>query len=288
VIERRVELDSADFSILSFEALDDLLLSWSVMIEIEIESEDELLRLVLNLGSGYRSLVKHIELGFLSGEGLSLLADHFGIPPESVSEWAADLIAHPLSSAGPLGSVIVSDFPEIFAEFRGKRFESLWRGSRDGFGAETFHIRCDGHANTLTVILDTDGNIFGGFTPLTWESRVWNGKSGDENNYLKADENQKSFIFTLKNPHNVAARRFALKAEKKYLAIYCDSDWGPCFPGGILVLNNCDTQADSYASYFGAVYINDTGLGGEPPNNTFLTGSEYFRVKEIEVFEITD
>jgi hypothetical protein len=33
-----------------------------------------------------------------------------------------------------------------------------------------FHSRCDGHANTLTVILHTKGNIFGGSTPVEWES----------------------------------------------------------------------------------------------------------------------
>jgi hypothetical protein len=41
-----------------------------------------------------------------------------------------------------------------------------WRGSRDGFGAIDVHKRCDGRANTLTLILDTGGNVFGGFTPL--------------------------------------------------------------------------------------------------------------------------
>jgi hypothetical protein len=40
----------------------------------------------------------------------------------------------------------------------------------DAFRANQFHRRCDGHANTLTVILDTKGNIFGGFTPVEWES----------------------------------------------------------------------------------------------------------------------
>jgi hypothetical protein len=30
--------------------------------------------------------------------------------------------------------------------------------------------------------LDTGGNVFGGFTPLQWESREWNGKYGDLNN----------------------------------------------------------------------------------------------------------
>jgi hypothetical protein len=66
-------------------------------------------------------------------------------------------------------------------------FQNLWRGGRDGFGASQFHGRCDGHANTLTVLLDTKGNIFGGFTPVT-------------------DESQKSFLFTLTNPQNVGAR----------------------------------------------------------------------------------
>jgi hypothetical protein len=56
---------------------------------------------------------------------------------------------------------IVSEFPKIFKEFRGSRFSLLWRGSRDGFRACDFHRRCDGHANTLTVILDIEGNIFG-------------------------------------------------------------------------------------------------------------------------------
>jgi hypothetical protein len=63
--------------------------------------------------------------------------------------------------------------PALFAEFRGKRFTLLWRGSRDGFLAQNFHDRCDGHANTLTFIEDTEGNIFGGFTPVEWESSGW-------------------------------------------------------------------------------------------------------------------
>jgi hypothetical protein len=48
-----------------------------------------------------------------------------------------------------LASLIVAAFPALFAEFRGKRFTLLWRGSRDG------------HAPTLTLIQDTAGNIFG-------------------------------------------------------------------------------------------------------------------------------
>jgi hypothetical protein len=62
-------------------------------------------------------------------------------------------------------------FPPLFDEFSGKRFVLLWRGSRDGFRVQDFHDQCNGHANTLALILDTGGNVFGGFAPLQWEPR---------------------------------------------------------------------------------------------------------------------
>jgi hypothetical protein len=103
-----------------------------------------------------------------------------------------------------------------------RRSSLLWRGSRDGFGVRAFHSRCDGHANTLVLIQDTEGNIFGGFTPVKWESRPYS-------LYNKVDQSLKSFLFTLKNPHNVPARKFALKAGKKNKAICCNSLRGPHF-----------------------------------------------------------
>jgi hypothetical protein len=166
-------------------------------------------------------------------------------------------------------------FPLIFENFKQPKFTLLWRGSRDGFKAKRFHRRCDGHPNTLTVILDRDGNIFGGFTPVEWES--------SKDRKFKADPSLKSFLFTLKNPHNVLARRFALKGEKNEQAIGCDSRCGPNFVD-IEVSDGCNANTRSTACDFGDRYNNDTGLEGK----TFFTGSRYFEVKDIEVFEITD
>jgi hypothetical protein len=167
-------------------------------------------------------------------------------------------------------------FPAVFEEFKEQKFTLLWRGSRDGFKAKQFHKRCDGHPNTLTVILDTDGNIFGGFTPVEWESRT-------KSPYSKADPSLKSFLFTMKNPHNVPPRIFALKAENKDEAIWCDSDFGPHFCD-ITVFNDCNANTDSCAGDLGTCYTNDTGLDGE----TIFTGSNCFQAKEIEVFEIME
>jgi hypothetical protein len=66
----------------------------------------------------------------------------------------------------------------------------------------------------LTVILDTDGNIFGGFTPVQWES--------SKDVKFKADPPGKRFLSTMKDPHNVPARRFALKADEAI------SFWSAC------------------------------------------------------------
>jgi hypothetical protein len=87
------------------------------------------------------------------------------------------------------------------------------------------------------VILDTKGNILGGFTPVNWESsNFWVA--------FKVDASLKSFLFTLKNPHNFPARRFALKAEKNHVAIRCYSEEGPVF-GDIWVDDNCNTGTEN-------------------------------------------
>jgi hypothetical protein len=139
----------------------------------------------------------------------------------------------------------------------------------DGFRAFEFHLRCDDHANTLTVILDTNGNIFGGFTPVKWESG---------GSHYKADNSQKSFLFTLKNPHNIPARRFVLKSEEKHKAIWYASTVGPYFGSGsdIGVNDNCNSRYN--VTTFGVSYINDTGLEGM----IVLAGLQLFKVQELQ------
>jgi hypothetical protein len=113
----RIELQSTDLSRLSIDLLDSLLLSESV----SVGSEDELLRFILNLSPDYWTLLKHIQIGFLSENGLSILAEHFEILPESVWQLTAELITRSFpyfSISNVLDSRIISVLPEIFAEFQ--------------------------------------------------------------------------------------------------------------------------------------------------------------------------
>jgi hypothetical protein len=208
-------------------------------------------------------------------------------PPQAQAPTPATAppVLPPLPPPPRVDSLIVNDIPPLFDEFRHKKWELLWRGSRDGFRGRDFHRRCDGHANTLTLIVtaasrkDVGGFVFGGFTPLKWDSTS---RDSEWECKCKSDDSLRSFLFTLKNPRNIPARKFALEAEEKEKAIRCDSGWGPYF-GGMAVSDNCNANTDSYTQ-LGIAYTNDTGLDGE----TVFTGSHDFKVKEIEVFEITD
>jgi hypothetical protein len=179
-----------------------------------------------------------------------------------------------LPPAPVLDSKILTDFPGIFDEFRAKKFTLLWRGGRDGFSTGYFHAYCDGHPNTLVLVLDTDGNIFGGFTPLPWDSTTGN----------IIDDSQRSFLFSLKNPSGMPPATFQLKRDG--FAIFCYSQNGPSF-GDIFIENHCETAPLSSATAFGDNYESE-GLCGPPGMNRFFTGKKKFVVKEIEVFELTD
>jgi hypothetical protein len=172
-----------------------------------------------------------------------------------------------------LDSVILSSFPEILADFRGRPVSLLWRGTRDGFEPQDFHSRCDGHPNTFTVFIDMDGNTFGGFTPVEWTSK----------DVTKGDASLKSFLFTLKNPHGLPARRFTLKPERKGMAVSGYARYGPMFGDDLYADYSVAGVSQTVTSHLGQVYTNDTGLAGD----TLLTGAAVTQVKEIEVFEIT-
>lgn len=68
----------------------------------------------------------------------------------------------------------------------------IYRGSRDGFEASTFHQRCDEHSQTLTIVKADTGKRFGGFTALAWDqSNDW--KGNDETAFLFSIENNELF-----------------------------------------------------------------------------------------------
>ena len=107
------------------------------------------------------------------------------------------------------------------------QLKMLFSGRRDGMESTTFHSKCDGHGDTLTV-MKGNGHIFGGYAKPQWNS------SGG---YI-ADNTKSSFLFTCRSRTN-----HPLTAYPE-LAIYGNSSYGPTFGAG------CD------------IYIDNTGRNG--------------------------
>jgi hypothetical protein len=80
-----------------------------------------------------------------------------------------------------------------------KRWLLLWRGSHDRLTAQELHHGCDGDANTLLFILNTDENVFSGVTLVKSKSPALWEKYG----HWKRDGNLRSFLFTLRNSLSV-------------------------------------------------------------------------------------
>jgi hypothetical protein len=147
----------------------------------------------------------------------------------------------------------------------------LYRGSADGFAGPNFHSKCDSQTNTITIILTTDGFIFGGFTPIAWDS----------NKSWKPDNTGNSFVFSVKNPHNIKFKTFVVPNSPNTL--HCHGSYGPTFGPchDIYVANGCNANNSSYTK-LGCTYPNTTGIG----EKQIFTGQQNFMVKEIAVFSI--
>jgi hypothetical protein len=254
---------------------------------LRIASEDEFLGFLKELGPDYFEFWCYIEPIFLTPDGISLFGD--SLPFDYVSEHIWQKIfaciankpdesirkyrfANSLPPVRPLESNILQNIPSILKDFETKSWRLLYRGTRDGFGASDFHAKCDQQSNTVTIILTTAGYIFGGFTPIAWDS----------SNAPKADNTGKSFLFSLKNPRNAEPTIFPLSNASE--AIRCYPSYGPIFAGNcdVSVVNNCDQSASSHTN-LGNGYKNDTGIDG----TQVFTGEHHFQVREIEVFSVS-
>ena len=50
-----------------------------------------------------------------------------------------------------------------------RKWDLLYRATRDGFDAADFHVKCDGKSKTLVIVKAASGNVFGGYTECTWD-----------------------------------------------------------------------------------------------------------------------
>jgi hypothetical protein len=239
---------------------------------------------------------------FLSDEGLCGFFDHYGYCDVSENIWASFVRRMRNESSNEIrecrfsklnsnlktyleSNIITSipsipSIPPIFCDFGVNSYHLLYRGSRDGFNSKAFHCKVDGHSHTITLIETTKGYIFGAYVVCPWDSILgW-----------KGDDTMESFLFTLKNPHNVSARKFRIVPAQKAYVLYnwkSDSPYLVWIGSWGAIAIQCDGNSRATGNNPGfahpnSSFANDTGLNGA----TFFTGEESFTVKELEIFEL--
>jgi len=85
---------------------------------------------------------------------------------------------------------------KIYEWTGGKNMELLYRGTRDGMSADSFHNKCDNKGPTISLFKHEKGYIFGGYSSTDWQSSY---------GYKSAPD---SFLFTLTNIYKLAPTKF--------------------------------------------------------------------------------
>ena len=174
-------------------------------------------------------------------------------------------------------------------DLNNRKWSLLYRGSRDGFEASYFHSRCDGLPNTLTIVKSTNGNIFGGYTTIPWESIKYDKDNGYMYDFC-------AFLFSLVNNENIPLI-FEHTKEPEYIkgenivwgSVWPDSNSGPIFGGGHdLRIGDYSNTDYSCGSKLGFTYTHRDFQSDSERANSILAGFHLFKVDEIEVFQLEE
>jgi hypothetical protein len=200
-----------------------------------------------------------------------------------------------------------------FSENSGNRPFLLYRASRDGFSTEAFHnnvFNVKNHLNynwayyrqhnigdtkyiwagaAIVIIKATNGRVAGGCFPMRWDPEIkkqhlylpdWGG-------YFDRIDYFHTYLFSVSGDkvtrYNHSSRKIQKTNAKFYF--YMNDEYGPTwgdpkFSGGfdLHISNNSNANENSYTNSSGSFDL---------PSDTALFGSKYFKVSEIEVWNIS-
>jgi Leucine-rich repeat (LRR) protein len=133
------------------------------------------------------------------------------------------------------------------------KWSLIYRGSQDGFGCKSFLSKCDSYSKALTIV-QVEGNekIFGRFT-------------NDNNSDLD------SFLFSIKN-HEMRFSASNDQPVKSQFTLGSDD----------IFITNSESDISLDHSHKHLEYV----LGFKEVAETFLTGLNQFKLKEVEVYTV--
>ena len=166
-------------------------------------------------------------------------------------------------------------------------YHLIYQASRDGFGQDDFHSKCDGiKKRTLIVIKSSNGNVFGGYTEADWGSSYYG------NSYSQYDSN--AFIFSLINEYNFPLK---MNVTNPYNSIQ-PSGSGSIFGGYYFCYSNRKSDIN-IGEYSNKNNFSSTNPGNNyklpsyltlnvPSSQSYLAGSSQFQTVDIEAYLFYD
>ena len=178
------------------------------------------------------------------------------------------------------------------------KWRLLFRASEHEDRDVSFHKYCDDKYPTLVIIKSSEGWIFGGYTTQSWkynkedDSIIDDFDDYDDYSYFhdhQSKNDDKAFIFTLKNPHGVEPTRY-LKRKKSNVSIstgpYCGLIFGSYWDSDICVVNNIRKKTciwndgthgyECHPQYKSSLYVNTAG-----PDE-----KNYFELLDYEIYSV--
>ncbi|XP_034306975.2 interferon-induced protein 44-like isoform X2 [Magallana gigas] len=154
-------------------------------------------------------------------------------------------------------------------------FRLLYKISRDGCSARTFHQKCEGQGATVTVLYNTNNTIYGGYLSQSWNS----------NNVFISDPN--AFLFRLQ--YNGSSSPLKFPVSSAAYAGYGHINYGPVFGDGhdILTFSGTGNSSGGYFSLNGSVSSigSSYSLNGQSSNS--ITNNN-LQVTDLEVYQVLD
>ncbi|CAB4393507.1 unnamed protein product [Rhizophagus irregularis] len=141
-------------------------------------------------------------------------------------------------------------------------FKLLYRSSRDGFNAPSFHKNCDNKGATIWVAKIQDSTqLIGGYNPLDWSGNATWKKTAN------------SFLFNFKDGKNISTAKLGYVIDTSY-AIYCFNGCGP-------YMGSLSCQSSNKWSYY---YNKNTRYPDDKYPNIGIPSD--FTVESYEVFQV--
>ncbi|XP_033754641.1 interferon-induced protein 44-like [Pecten maximus] len=151
----------------------------------------------------------------------------------------------------------------------------LYKISRDGCNAHTFHSFCDNKGPTVTVLYNINKSVYGGYTAVSWAGG---------NDYINDDQ---AFLFKLEYNGKAEPMKFSKKASERN-TVYRNGNYGPTFGGGhdLKCFDGTVNRSDNQFILNGYAKVGNTFDMQGQDFNSVMNG--HLKVLELKVYSVRE